>query len=318
MTSGDLREPWCVDSPTVALIGECMVEIRPVSPELAEVSYGGDVLNTAVYLKRSATERSIDVRFVTVVGDDALSDDLVAAWEKEGIDTSYVKRRPSGKPGLYIVHTDEAGERSFTYYRSDSAARELFREEAQGFADVDLIFLSGITLSILDSGSFELLLAALEKEHARGALVAFDTNYRPAAWQDATVARERISRTLAHTDIALPTFSDEALLFGDPDPGATVRRLRSSGVSEVVVKLSAEGCLVSVDDSPPTRVPGLHIASVIDTTGAGDAFNGAYLAARLGGQDPAAAAERGNLWGAHVVQFRGAIAPFDERPAVFA
>jgi 2-dehydro-3-deoxygluconokinase len=300
-----------------ASLGECMIELSHRDERDLALSYGGDTLNCAVYLARLVVERGVRVDYVTAVGDDPYSDEMLAAWHVEGITTEYVDRLPGRLPGLYLIRTDSRGERTFYYYRSDAAARQMLagvRAPAltAALAGYDLLYLSGITLSILDDAQRDALIALLATARGTGAMIAFDGNFRPRGWPDRAAARRWFDAALAHTTIALPTFEDEQTLYGDPTPEATVARLRACGVGEIALKLGREGALVATAEGM-TRVPAVPVEA-IDTTAAGDSFNGAYLASRLLGKDARAAAATGTRLAAVKVRHRGAIMPRSAMP----
>jgi len=296
---------------SVALIGECMIELSPSADGRYGLAYAGDVCNTAVALSRRTADDGVDVRFVTRIGDDRHSHAMVALWRREGIDTSLVELVPGRAPGLYMISLQDDGERSFTYYRSESPARELFGDPAAAerlaaaLRGTDWVFLSAITLSLLDDAGHGRLLSLLDELRGDGSRVAVDTNYRPAGWPDRDLARARVSDALARADLALPTLDDEMELFGDEDLDACVRRYRDLG-AEVAIKLGGDGACV-LDGGEPRRVPPQEDVKIVDSTGAGDAFNAAYLAARLAGADPVRAAAAGNALAAETLGHRGAI-----------
>jgi len=299
----------------IASIGECMIELSETADAGGQMrrTFGGDTLNTAVYLARSLGDTPASVHYVTALGDDPFSAEMLAAWQDEGIDTKLAFRLPGRLPGLYIIRTDAAGERSFHYWRSAAAAREMLRAEqaetlAGALAGFDLVYLSGITLGILDGESRQRLFALLAALNHTGCRIAFDTNYRPRLWQSRAEAQDAVTRVVALAAIALPTFDDEAALFDDSDPQATARRLHGLGVGEVVVKCGGSPCLVSLRGKP-SWVTGETVARPVDTTAAGDSFNAAYLAARLGGEAPQAAAAAGHRLAARVIAHKGAIIP---------
>jgi len=176
-------------------------------------------------------------------------------------------------------------------------------------AACDLVYLSAITLSIMTAAARQRLLRVLAAARARGARVVFDSNYRPAGWASAAQAAAAITETLTHTDIALPTLTDEQAVFGDADALSCVKRLQSAGVPEIVVKLGAAGCVVAGPSGAAAPVPAVPGVTVVDTTAAGDAFNGGYLAARLQDAAPLAAAHAGNTLAAEVVATPGALLP---------
>jgi 2-dehydro-3-deoxygluconokinase len=170
-------------------------------------------------------------------------------------------------------------------------------------------FFSGITLSLYSNTGLGRLLATLEALRARGGKVVFDGNFRPRGWKD-DMARARMvyAEALKRTDIALPTFEDEVALWGDASPAATIARLQAFGIGEVAVKRGAEPCLIAAGGAVE-EVPIAAVVKPVDTTAAGDSFDAAYLAARLSGAAPAAAAAAGHRLAGHVVQHRGAIVP---------
>ena len=232
--------------PRVASIGECMIELRHRSATDLELGFGGDTLNTAVYLARIGRECGVHVDYVSALGDDAYSDQMLAMWQAEGVGTSLVARLPGRLPGLYTIRTDAQGERSFTYWRSAAAAREVMQDSradrlAAALAGYELLYLSGITLSILDSPQRAALMALADALRAGGGRVAFDSNYRPVGWPDPATARGVFDELLTRTDIALPGLDDERALYGAADPAAAADRLHRLGVAEVVVKVGAEG-----------------------------------------------------------------------------
>lgn len=298
----------------VVCVGECMLELTGSADAGYRLGMGGDTWNTAVYLARLGHS----VRYLTALGDDPYSKTMRERWMLEGLDLSLVLTAPGRRPGLYAIQTDSAGERAFHYWRSESAARALFAlpglEAALAAAqDTDLLYLSGITLAIFGDVARERLAGLAASVLARGGKVAFDPNYRPLLWLDLDTARAAMIRFSRHVSIALPTFSDERALFGDRSPEATRSRWHGYGVPECAVKLGADGCMVA-DGQRNTHVPAVPAADPRDTTGAGDAFNAAYLAARLRGSSSAVAAEQGNGLASRVIHFAGALIPGDAMP----
>ena len=149
----------------------------------------------------------------------------------------------------------------------------------------------------------------MEMARQQGAQVAFDGNYRPRGWKgDLARTRTVPMEALKRVDMALPTFDDEATLWGDPSPKATVERMQAFGIGEIVVKNGRNSALVSARPAEFVPVP-VEMAEPIDTTAAGDSFNAAYMAARLSGESPAAAASAGHKLAAEKVRHRGAIMP---------
>ena len=302
------------DSPRIAAIGECMIELSDTGDGRLSLAYGGDSLNTSVYLARLGAA----VDYVTALGDDAYSEAMLAFWRAEGIGTRHVRRLPGRLPGLYTIRTDAAGERSFYYWRSAAAARDVLKEDDGRLAEVlpgyDVLFLTGVTLSILDEASREKLFAILEAAKERGARIAFDSNYRPRGWSGPAAARGAFERLARLADIVLPSLDDETALFGDADAAAVAARYAGWGAAEVAVKDGLRACTYRCGEESGT-VAAESVAEVVDTTAAGDAFDAAYLAARLDGLEPDAAVRRGHRLAAAVIGHRGAVIPAAAMPS---
>ncbi len=290
-----------------------MIELRHRSDVELELAFGGDTFNCAVYLARLTRERNLQVDYVTALGDDVYSEQMLAFWQSEGIGCEHVARLKGRLPGLYTIRVDDAGERTFTYWRSASAARDMLREgRAERLTDAlaghDLLYFSGITLSILAPDERPMLCRLVDTVRARGARIAFDSNFRRAGWPDLEVARTTFDDVVRRTDIALPTLGDEQELFGVESAKACAERLHRLGVAEVVVKLGPGGCYVS-SEGFTGRLPAEPVARVVDSTAAGDSLNAGYLAARLLGKGPEAAARLGNRVAARVISHPGAVIP---------
>ncbi|MHA6788401.1 sugar kinase [Pseudomonas bijieensis] len=297
----------------VALVGECMIEMRGEPGAAIMQTFGGDTLNTAVYLARLNPRGAVALDYMTAVGSDAFSVAMRRSWLDEGIGDVHVRVIEDALPGLYFIQTDPRGERRFLYWRGEAAARRMFDgPEADtllnGLADYDYVYLSGISLAILTPEGRQRLIQALHLARRGGTRIVFDNNYRPHLWPDPEAARQVYRELLRLTDLALITWEDDAILFGYRDTDALFSAYAQEGVGEVALKRGADSCLIQC---PAGRfeVPAQHVAHVIDTTAAGDSFNAAYLACRLRGGDPEQAARWGHRLAAQVVQYRGALIP---------
>lgn len=296
--------------PRVISIGEVMVEMARGSDGRFGIGCGGDTFNTAVYLARTG----IDVAYATALGDDRYSDDIVAMAGAEGVATDLVLRMPGRLPGLYLIETDAKGERSFAYWRDTSPARELFEmpnwgKVAEAMMTARLIYFSGITLSLYSNTGLGRFLAVVELARQNGVKVAFDGNFRPRGWKgDLSRTRTVFMEALKRVDIALPTYDDEAVLWGDPSPEATVERMQAFGIGEVVVKNGPNSALVAANGRTE-HVPVPEVVVPVDTTAAGDSFNAGYLGARLSGENPINAVTAAHRLAAEKVRHRGAIMP---------
>lgn len=294
----------------IAAIGECMLELRSSGFGAARFGFGGDTLNCALYLARLG----VAVDYVTLLGDDPYSADMLAAWEGEGVGTRRVGRLPGRLPGLYAIETDDRGERSFSYWRDRAPARELFTHpDAQPLIDAlpeyALLMLSGISLSLYGEEGRARLHDALDRARAAGAKVAFDTNLRPRGWPGLEVARAAYEALGGRVDIVLSGVEDEALLYGEEPADAIVARWRDAGAAEVVVKRGGDDCLVWERGGGVRRVPTTKVERVVDTTAAGDSFCAGYLAARRAGRGIEDAARLGHRLAGIVIGHPGAIVP---------
>ncbi len=300
---------------TVA-VGEAMVELAPVAEGHYRRGFAGDTFNTAWHMAQ-AMRGIASVGFATRVGTDRFSDAFVTELQADGLDVSVTQRDAVRTMGLYMIQLDGV-ERSFHYWRETSAARGLAADaEAleKAFSGVGLIHLSGITLAILPSADRETLFAALARARAGGALVSFDPNIRPRLWSSLEEVRQVIPKVLALTDIALPSFDDEAAVWGDANTQATIARLAAAGVVEVAVKDGA-GPVAVYADGVTVTIATPPVEGIVDTTGAGDGFNAGYLSARLCGQAPERAVRAGQRFSGEVIRHYGARLPKDLVPSV--
>ena len=291
----------------IVCIGEGMVELSSRQGGGWTVHYGGDVLNVALHLARLGQ----DTALMTALGGDPFAGQIRSAWTREGLDVSLVQSVPERNTGLYAIVTDDNGERRFTYWRGESAARRMFHapmtdrvlDQVRG---AGLLFFSLITLAILPDEDREVLLRLASEVKAQGGRLAFDGNYRPALWENVEQARNWRDRAAALADFGFPSLDDESEL--GPADGAEAVRVQWAdlGCGEVVLKLGSEGCILP-DGS---RLAAAELPA-LDTSGAGDAFDAGYLDARLDGASPADAAAAGQRLAGWVVMRAGAIPPRD-------
>jgi 2-dehydro-3-deoxygluconokinase len=296
-----------------ASIGECMVELSAAGEGLYRRGFAGDTLNTAWYMRALAPPERLEVRYVSAVGDDALSTEMADFIAAAGIDTAHLRRLPGKTAGLYMISLKGA-ERSFTYWRDTSAAKLLAADPnalAGALDGVRAAFFSGITLAILSPEHRLALIDALGRVRAAGGWVVFDPNVRRRLWPSDDALRAGLEAGYRAATVALPTFDDEQALFADASLDDQARRIAGYGVPEFVIKNGADASLVATGDVR-VRVPALAAVEPVDTTGAGDSFNAGYLASRLAGLPPGEAALRGHQVAARVITVRGALMPMTD------
>jgi len=294
----------------IICIGEATVELARGGDGRFALASAGDTFNASIYLARSG-ER---VAFATALGDDPYSDAIASLAAAEGIDTGLILRTAGRLPALSLVGIDGAGQRRSHTWREAAPARDLFElpqwsRVAEAMTTARLIYFSGITLSLYSNIGLGRFLAAVELARAAGAKIAFDGNFRPHGWNgDLTRTRTVFAEALKRVDIALPAYDDEAVLWGDPSPEATVDRLQAFGVNEIVVKNGPNSALVAIGSARETA-PVPEVVTPVDPAAAGDGFNAGYLAARLAGRNAMEAANAAHRLAGEVIRHRGTIVP---------
>lgn len=292
----------------IVSVGEAMIELSHAAGNCA-VHYGGDVLNTSIHLCRAG----FHVAFFTAIGTDPLSARAKASWQAEGLDVSLVLPHPRRNIGIYSISTDAEGERSFSYWRDTSAARDMMAlADAEAALEqarrADCLYFSLISLAILPEDGRGKLLAAARQVRAGGGDVVFDGNYRARLWESRDEARHWRDEAIRTATIGLPTLEDECEIVPGRSAGQVMSHWSGLGCREVIVKLGEHGCLLS-DGSwvrPPVRL------NPVDTSGAGDAFNAGYLSARLRGAGVLESAETGHRLAGRIIMLPGAIPALTE------
>ena len=289
-------------------IGEAMIEMSGGEGGMYRLGYAGDTLNTAWYVKALLPE-DWQVDYVTALGDDLYSGQMRDFIGKAGIGTDRIQTIANRRPGLYMIH-QEKGDRHFTYWRGQSAAKQLADDvEALEAAVVgaDTVYFSGITMAILAPRARGALMRTIVKARDAGATVVFDTNLRPALWTSQKIMASTLTAAASIADIVLPTHTDEAPVFGDASPEATAERYLKLGAREVVAKDGAKPAYVATADGVGEYVEAPKAGTVVDTTGAGDSFNGGYLSGRARGLSPVEAVERAHKVAGVVIGHKGAL-----------
>ena len=305
-------------SVNIIVIGECMVELSGDAAKGWHLGFGGDTLNTAVYLARLLGKQA-QISYLTRLGGDPFGTRMLQSWSDEGINLDLCEIVADRTTGLYAISTDAKGERSFTYWRDKSPARDLLAKplaenQRRTILTADLLIFSGITLAILSDAGRSQLIDLAECAKADGRMVAFDTNYRPRLWSSKTEAKDWMGKALRASTLALASTDDMAQLFGLTEHAAQTRLLGDL-VAESVLRDGAGPVMLRLNGvSKKVNFP--EVSRPLDTTGAGDSFNAAYLAARLNGIDPAKAAKMGCKLAAVVIRHPGAIIPLAAMPEI--
>lgn len=296
----------------IAILGECMIELNGEPFGNMWQTYGGDTLNTATYLSRVSSPHDIEVHYISAMGADKLSQQMIQHWQQDNIQTENILIDPHRQAGLYLIQLDKFGERTFLYWRSESAARYLLQhpnypQVQNKLAEMDMVYLSGISLAILPDTDRYALIEQLKQLSQQGVKIAFDSNYRPKLWESVAKTQEIYTALYPLVDLALVTFDDEQALWGDEETHQSLERLKTLGVKNIVLKQGKEGALFCDEQGNEQQVATIPVANVVDTTSAGDAFNAGFLNGYLRDKAPQQCCQQGNQVAGIVIQHKGAI-----------
>ncbi|WP_158968974.1 sugar kinase [Paraglaciecola sp. L3A3] len=292
------------------VIGECMMELSTADNGDLKRSFAGDTYNSAVYAKRCLSNSKVSI--LSAIGVDAFSQKMKHTWQAEGIDTSLVVETDQAEIGIYAIHTDDSGERSFSYWRKGSAASQMMQ-----YLDIDtllaaaknyqMVYFSGISLAILsdqDKAKFIECIAAMAKQ---GCKIVFDPNYRARLWDSLEHAVLWLEKAYSLADVILPGLEDHEVMFGHQNHEQMAKYFQQFSASELVIKCGSQGTYVYVDNKLVVHQPFKPAPVQVDSTAAGDSFAGTYIAQRIEGQDPEQSLKLAAHVAGQVVQHKGAI-----------
>ncbi len=286
-------------------LGEAMVEFNQIPQGDGRMylqGFGGDTSNTTI----AAARQGARCAYMSLVGNDALGDMCLELWKAEGVDVTAVTVRNDAPTGVYFVRHDADGHH-FSYLRQGSAASRMQPEDLLPdlISNTRYLHVTGISQAISVTAR-QTVSAAIAMAHAAGARVSYDPNLRFALWtlED---ARPAVIETIALTDEFLPGLDELAQVSGLAAPQDLVAWAHQQGAKVVVLKMGVQGALVS-DGTTLQKIAAFPVKAV-DATGAGDCFNGAYLARRARGEDVFTSARWAVASAALSTQGYGAVAP---------
>lgn len=298
-------------TPDILCLGEPMLELNQQKDGTYLPGHGGDTSNAAI----AAARQGASVGYVTHIGQDTFGNAFMELWEKEGISTQTVKQVSTAHTGMYFVTHGEDGH-EFSYFRAGSAASQMTPADLpiEALQEAKILHVSGISQAISESAA-DTVFEAMRITREAGGKVSYDTNLRLKLWP-LERARAVIHAAVALSDIILPGEDDAALLTGHTEPNAIVDTYLGLGAKVVALTLGPEGTLVATPDERQ-HVPGRKV-NAIDATGAGDTFDGAFLARISAGDSPFEAAHYANAAAALSTQGYGGVAPMPLKSAVMA
>ena len=282
-------------------LGEPLIEFNCQPDGRFLQGYGGDVSNVAI----AAARHGASVGMLTRLGQDYFGDSLRSLWDREKVDHAHAVPWAGQETGLYFVTHDETGHH-FTYRRQHSAASYYAPADlpVAALEKARIFYASGISLAVSTTMRNAVIEAARSVKAAGGSF-AFDPNLRIALWP-LSEARETTHRVMELCDIALPGFDDARQLTGRDTPEAVLEFYHDLGATVVALTMGDKGVILS-DPSGIHEIPPVPVTPV-DATGAGDCFNGVFLAAMLDGAHYHQAAIRANEAAAASVSTFGAVA----------
>ncbi|MAC83138.1 MAG: ketodeoxygluconokinase [Arcobacter sp.] len=291
----------------IAVVGECMAELY-MQGDGYKQTFAGDTFNCAVYLKRSSPKDSVE--YISVLGKDSWSKKMTSCFKEHNLDTNYLDFKDDKTIGLYIITTDN-GERSFSYWRGESAAKELFTTPVlekikEDISSFDMIYFSAISLAIMNEKGRNSFFETIQKARETGVKIVFDTNYRPKLYTNTQKAKDIYNEVINYCDIVLPSIEDEEDLWGVSDSNKIIEKLKTAGVKEIILKAGKEDIMYYYQNEIKiVKIKALE--NIVDSTSAGDSFNGAYLSARLKGDNIEDSILKGQELASKVIMHKGAI-----------
>jgi 2-dehydro-3-deoxygluconokinase len=295
----------------ILALGEPMIEFNQTEPGQPTYlqGYGGDTSNAIIACARQGAPCG----YITRLGDDEFGRMLADLWRREGVDASGVAIDATAHTAVYFVTHDAKGH-VFSYLRKGSAASRMVPGDipAELIAGARHLHVSGISQAISESAC-DAAFRAIDIARGAGVKVSYDTNLRLKLWSIER-AREVMTRAIALADYLLPSLEDMQALSGLDTPDAILDWCFAQGASNIVLKLGKQGCIAATQEQR-VAIPG-RVVKAVDATGAGDCFDGAFLARLHFGDDMVTAAHYANAAAALTTTGFGAVAPMPRRAAV--
>ena len=290
----------------VCSIGEAMIEISNVKNNLYNQSFAGDTLNFCNYLDK----KKLNAFFLSAIGKSEINQSLLDFVKSKNISTKYIKQINQFEIGLYLIKNKDNGEKQFFYWRDESAAKQYFNnidflnlyKELKNF---DYIYFSGITLSIIHISKLNNFIKLLKLLKSKKIKIVFDFNIRPSRWNKKNL-NIFLDSVLKFVDICFLSGEDMNYWKNKNNIKSYEQIVRKYKLKHSIFRKNAKFTYVFLNKTRYVFKNKL-LKTVVDTSGAGDGFNAAYLSNFIVNNDPVLALKAGSSLGSKIVMKKGAI-----------
>jgi fructokinase len=261
----------------VVAIGELLIDFTQagnISDDqvLFERNPGGAPGNVLAILAKLGKRTAL----ISKVGDDQFGKYLIKVLGSIGIDTSNILITDKANTTLAFVHLDSKGDRSFSFYRKPGADMLLEKKELNKsvLTNTGVFHFGSVSMTCEPSRNATLYAVSKAREH--GAIITYDPNLRPPLWESLEAARNVIVSGLQYTDVLKVSAEELEFITGHSDLKTGSELLyKSHGIKIILVTLGPKGCFYRLGSI--TGKLSTYDVETVDTTGAGDAFFGAFI-----------------------------------------
>ena len=290
----------------ICAIGECMMELSNAKNALYSQSIAGDTLNFSSYLDKNI----FDISYFTAVGTSEISKRVIRFLQKQKIKTNLVSQISSHEIGLYLIENTKAGEKIFYYWRDHSAAKFFFNNEnikkyKNQLEKYQYVYFSGITLSLFENNNFYNFISLLEFLKKKQVKIIFDFNIRINRWTKKNLNNFLYS-ILNFVDICFVSGEDLKFWKNDSSLRNFEKLINKYKIDHGIFRKNAK-LTYSIQNKKKYTIKNKFIRKVVDTSGAGDGFNAAYVSNFIIHNDPALALKEASLLGSKIIMQKGAI-----------
>ena len=262
-------------------LGECMIELNGDISSLENnssnmtINFGGDTYNSAVYFSRLTNDKT-NTFYSTALGKDNFSKKMISRFKNENIKCDYIRTDGDNPPGLYSIEINEKGERSFSYWRDQSPSKYIFlgskgKKLIKDINNADIFYYTGISAGILDEKQRKDLINI----GSSAIICGFDFNYRSQLHYNNKVSQLLFNEINNRVDIHFVSFDDARELFNIKSPLEIFEIINEK---KNLILIRYKNSIIFKNKQQEIKTVTVPHGEVVDTTAAGDAFNGSFLA----------------------------------------